>query len=557
VDALHEVVIRFYESLGFRRVPGSVLVVPKIADIEAALDGRTEMSIASFARSLDAARGELLDCLYWDPNLGSQQWRWGNHSPSRRRPLGQSAARHFFRLPAEAGTTSVPVLEEDFMSTFDTDARTDLVESAAPPARRTNVRWKLFGLLLILVTVNYVDRGSISVALPIIQNEFRLSPELTGLLLSAFFWSYALMQVPVGWLIDRWGARKVITTSCVGWGAATAASGLTAGFLSMFVARSAIGVTEAGVMPSGGKLNALWMHAKERGRGATILDSGAPLGAGVGAIAITGLIGLTGSWRASFIIAGITTAILGGIIWWYVRDNPRHHTGVNEAEASYIEASHEAEDRAAGVAPGEGRRALLPYLKYRSFWAMCFGWFGFNGVFYGLLTWGPLYLAQAKGFDLKGIGWSTFVIFGAGFVGELLAGALADHLRSRGLDTNLVMRSLLGFAALAVTAGLIGVTVVPKPITAVILLSVVLFFLRWVGLFWAVPATLGGRTNAGVLGGAMNLGGNIAGFITPIAVGLIVGATGGYTWALLYFVGSAIVMGASVLTLDYSRRLPV
>ena len=110
------------------------------------------------------------------------------------------------------------------MSTFDTDARTDLVESADPPARRTNVRWRLFGLLLILVTVNYVDRGSISVALPIIQKEFRLSPELTGLLLSAFFWSYALMQVPVGWLIDRWGARKVITTSCVGWGAATAAS---------------------------------------------------------------------------------------------------------------------------------------------------------------------------------------------------------------------------------------------------------------------------------------------------------------------------------------------
>jgi ACS family D-galactonate transporter-like MFS transporter len=119
------------------------------------------------------------------------------------------------------------------------------------------------------------------------------------------------------------------------------------------------------------------------------------------------------------------------------------------------------------------------------------------------------------------------------------------------------MRTLLGISSVIVAGGLVGVTVVSDPIAAVVLLSVVLFFLRWVGLFWAVPATLGGRTNAGVLGGAMNLSGNIAGFVTPIAVGFIVGATGGYTWALLYFVGSAIVMGVSVLALDYSKRLPV
>ncbi|MGN8130251.1 MFS transporter [Paenarthrobacter sp. 22069] len=112
--------------------------------------------------------------------------------------------------------------------------------------RRTAVRWKLFLLLLVLVSVNYIDRGSISVALPIIQKEFNLPPELVGLLLSAFFWTYALMQVPVGWLIDKFGPRKVMTASCLGWGAATAASGMAGGFLSMFIARLGIGVTEAG-----------------------------------------------------------------------------------------------------------------------------------------------------------------------------------------------------------------------------------------------------------------------------------------------------------------------
>ena len=87
--------------------------------------------------------------------------------------------------------------------------------------------------------------------------------------------------------------------------------------------------------------------------------------------------------------------------------------------------------------------------------------------------------------------------------------------------------------------------------------DLVLFFLRWVGLFWSIPALLGGRKNAGILGGAMNFSGNISGFVTPIAVGFIVGATGGYTWALLYFVGAAVIMTVSVLSIDYKRRLPV
>ncbi len=423
--------------------------------------------------------------------------------------------------------------------------------------RRTNVRWRLFLLLLVLVAVNYIDRGSISVALPIIQKEFNLAPELVGLLLSAFFWTYALMQIPVGWLIDKFGPRKVVTASCIGWGAATAASGMAGGFLSMFIARLGIGVTEAGVMPAGGKLNALWMHKKERGRGATILDAGAPLGAGLGGIIITGLITTTGSWRMAFIIAGIATVLMGAAVWWYVRDNPRQHPGVNEAEAQYIESSHAEEDALAVQEGAKGKRALLPYLKFRSFWAMCLGWLGFNGVFYGLLTWGPLYLAQDKGFDLKTIGWSTFLIFGAGFVGEILGGMIADKWREAGASANKVMRTLLGFSSIVVIGGLIGVTVVPDPTTAVVLLSLVMFFLRWVGLFWSIPAILGGRTNAGVLGGAMNFSGNISGFVTPIVVGLIVGATGSYTWALLYFVGSAIIMGVSVLALDYNKRLPV
>lgn len=427
---------------------------------------------------------------------------------------------------------------------------------ASTTTRPTRVRWKIFLLLLLLVTINYVDRGSISVALPLIKEEFGLSPEATGILLSAFFWTYALMQIPGGWLIDRIQPRKVVTGSCVGWGLATGLTAGATGFGSLVTLRALLGVAEAPVMPAGGKLNALWMPWRERGRGAVILDAGAPLGAAVGGVSIAWLIAATGGWRPAFVVAGAVTVLIGLLAWWYIRDVPREHPGINDAEVDLIESSHAEEDAIAAAGASSGR--LLDYTKHRSFWAMCLAWMGFNGVFYGLLTWGPIYLAETKGFNLATIGWSTFVIFGAGFVGEITGGFLADHLRSRGLAANRVLRPLLGSAGVLVILALLGVRFIPDPMTAVALLSVVMFFLRWVGLMWSVPSILGGRRNAGVLGGAMNFSGNIAGIVTPMVVGLIVGATGGdYGPALLYFVGAGVLMTASVMTLDYSRRLPV
>ncbi|NDZ92802.1 MFS transporter [Streptomyces sp. SID6673] len=417
----------------------------------------------------------------------------------------------------------------------------------------SNTRWRMFGLLLLLVTVNYVDRGSLSVALPMIKEDFHISAELTGLLLSAFFWAYAVMQIPAGWLIDRFGPRKLIMVACFGWGGATAMSGLAPNIGIMAFARGAIGIAEAPIMPAGGKLNAAFLTEKERGRGATILDAGAPLGSAVGGIAITGLIAFTGSWRWAFLAAGVVTMLLGIWAWRAIRDTPDEHPKVNPAELEYLTRSH-AEESARHRSTGQ-RAGLVHYLKFRSFWAMCLGWLGFNGVFYGLLTWGPLFLSESKGFDLNTIGWSTFVIFGSGFVGEIIGGQLADRLKEKGYNTNLVMRSLLGFAGVCVVLGLVGVVLMPGPVAAIALLSVVLFFLRWVGLFWSVPAILGGREDAGVLGGAMNLAGNVSGFVTPMAVGFIVGATGGYTWALLYFVGAGIIMTVAVLALDYAQRL--
>jgi len=418
----------------------------------------------------------------------------------------------------------------------------------------SRTRWKIFLILLGIVTLNYIDRGSLSVALPLISKEMHISPETTGLILSSFFWTYAIMQIPGGWLADRFKPRWIAGGSCVGWGIAQSLIALASNVPGLVALRLLLGAAEAPVYPAGGKLNAVWLPAGERGRGAVMLDGGAPLGAAIGGVVVSGLILWFDSWRGAFLAVGLLTIAAGLLAVRYIRNTPAEHPGVNAAEREYIERAHRAED--AGV-PTASRSGLLRYFRFRSFWAMCLGWMGFNGVFYGLLTWGPLYLSATKGFAIAAIGWSTFAIFGAGFVGELTGGALADWWRARGGDPNLVRRSLLGVAGVAVVVGLFGVVVVPNAVATVALLAGVLFFLRWAGLYWSVPAILVGRDNAGVAGGAMNLFGNIAGIVTPIVVGFIVGHTGSYTGGLLFFVGSGVLFTVCSVTLNYRQRLAV
>src|SRR5918992_1183570 len=160
-----------------------------------------------------------------------------------------------------------------------------LTRTAVRQERPTNVRWKIFLVLLGIVALNYIDRGSLSVALPLIADELEISKEVTGLILSSFFWTYALMQIPGGWLADRFKPRIVAAGSCVGWGVAQGLTAAATTVPALMAFRLLLGATEGPVYPAGGKLNAVWLPARERGRGAVLLDGGAPLGAAVGGAA--------------------------------------------------------------------------------------------------------------------------------------------------------------------------------------------------------------------------------------------------------------------------------
>ena len=425
---------------------------------------------------------------------------------------------------------------------------------AAVALAPTKVRWRIFCLMLMLIAVNYIDRASISVAMPVISKEFDLDLRTQGFILSSFFLTYALMQIPGGMLADRFKPRIVIAAATLGWGFFQAIAAVSPNAWILVLTRLGLGASEAPIYPAGGKLNAIWMASTERARGATLLDGGAPLGAALGSLIIAGLIGEFGSWRLSFVVAGVGTMVCGLFAWWYIRNDPAEHPSVNRAEADHIAQAHALEDSLTASPSGSSAWA---YFRYRSAWCMCLGWMFFNAVFYGLLTWMPTYLSAVHGLDIKQLGGALFSMFFAGFVGELIGGQIGDAWRARGGSPNTVFRTLFGVAAIIACLSIFGVAYLSDPLTIIILLCSTLFFLRWCGMYWAIPGILASRARSGFLGGCMNLGGNIAGITVPVIVGFIVQATGSYFPALIFFACASAALFVCSMLIDYSGKLAV
>ncbi|MDC7831500.1 MULTISPECIES: MFS transporter [Pseudomonas] len=424
-----------------------------------------------------------------------------------------------------------------------------LDEAAAIPTalQASRVRWRIFAIIFGLTVINLVDRVSLSIAMPTIAREFQLTPAIQGLILSSFFWAYALLQIPGGWLIDRYGPRRVIGWSTGLWGVFQTLAAFATGGLSLIFARVALGAAEAPLFPAGGKLNSLWLASSERGRGAVLMDCGGPLGVALGGLLIAYLIAVFGSWRTAFFIAGIATLAMAWLAWRYLRDDPATHPGVNAAELARINEGRTTSVAQAAKAGARGlgiaRRSLAGILIGRASWAM---------VFFGLLTWGPSYLAQARGFDIKGIGAATFVIFLCGAVGSLVGGFLCDLLVRKGVRRGLAAKGLLSCSGLVALVAFLLLPHLTDPYAAVALLSLTAFFLMWGSLYWSFPALLAAPARVGLIGGVMNLAGSLGGIAVPILVGLLLQHLGGYPAVLGFFAlcSGLFIIGTLLIVLD-------
>ncbi|WP_353181841.1 MFS transporter [Bosea sp. (in: a-proteobacteria)] len=417
---------------------------------------------------------------------------------------------------------------------------TTFTSTASAGAKPSNIRWRVVALMFVLYTINCIDRIALSVGLPVIGKEFELSPAMQGLILSAFFWTYCGFQIPGGWAADRWGGRRVLGWSTALWGSFQCLAAAAVGGISMMLTRIGLGVFEAPYMPTASKLVAAWLPPTERSRGITLIDSGAPLGSAFGGLIISSLIVFFDSWRLAFLSVGILTLLFGAYVIWQLRNRPDEHPEVNPGELAVIAAKSEA------VADDDGKRQM----SGRTFAAMIVGRIGWTMIFFGLVTWGPNYLSSARGFDLKAMGYATFVIFAAGAVGAVFAGTLADWLQKH-LPRDLAFKVLFGLSGLVALGGLLALPYVSDAMTAVALLAVTVLFHFFGSLYWTIPAMLAPRERIGLVGGVMNFAGTSSGIAAPILIGFLVQWTGGFDAVITYFTGCAVVYLIGSLLIDF------
>lgn len=408
--------------------------------------------------------------------------------------------------------------------------------------QRSKVRWAVAGLMWAAIAINYIDRTVLSAAAPHIQKEFHLGAVEMGVVMSAFFWSYALLQLPAGILADRFGQKKVLGFAVLWWSLATAVTGLANGFKSLVMLRVALGVGEAGAYPSNAGITSRWFPKQERATVAAIFDSGSKLGSAIALPLIAWLLVMF-DWKITFAAAG-TLGIVWSVVWWFVfKDSPAEHKGVNAAELAHIER---------GLPPGRDNGSKdepkVPWTKlltHRNIWAMCIGFFMINYNSYFFITWLPTYLVKERGMGLMEMGFmASLPLFVSMFV-EVFAGWASDRVYARGLLSltatrklfliiGLVMASSIGLAAFAQSA-----------VVAVILLCIAKSGTTVAASqVWALPADVAPGNNVSMVAGLQNSVSNMGGVVGPIVTGAIVGATGSFIPALVF---SAALIGLAIL----------
>ncbi|AEF21071.1 MFS transporter [Pseudomonas fulva] len=413
------------------------------------------------------------------------------------------------------------------------------------PSKKSNARWVVAGLMWFAIAINYIDRTVLSVAAPELTEEFNLTPEMMGIVLSAFFWSYALLQIPAGWIADKFGQKMGLGLAVGSWSLATAATGLATGFASLVGLRVALGAGEAGAYPANAGIASKWFPDKERATISGLFDSASKFGGAVAMPLIVTLIMLV-DWRMTFVIVGLAGLVWSVIWWWYFSDTPETHRSANAAEVQYIRGGQAQQHGVGNAIPMK----WYELLKYRNIWAMCLGFFTINYISYFFITWLPTYLVKEQGMGLLKMGIIASLPLIAGLFAEIIAGWLSDRVVHSGRLSLTATRKLFLIVGLGM-ALCIGLA----PLTTSVTMTVVLLCIAKAGTtvaasqVWALPGDVAPKNMTSTVAGLQNMVANFGGVLGPVITGFIVASTGSFKMALVFsaFLGVLGILNYALL----------
>ena len=382
-------------------------------------------------------------------------------------------------------------------------------------AEKTLERTKLPGPLLIVLVllgisifINYIDRGNLSIAAPLLKDELHIDPKQLGILLSAFFWTYAVLQPVYGWVVDRFNVYWVLAAGFLFWSLATAATGLVQTFAALFALRLTVGVGEAVCYPSYSKIISLNYPEEHRGLANSLISAGLCFGPGVGML-LGGTMVARFGWRPFFMALGLVSLLwLPAWIRWMPKKNVVPPSG------------------------SDGAPSLLEFLSLRSAWGTCLGLFCANYVNYFLLTWLPFYLVRAQHFSMPDMAKIGAAGYFTSACSSIVCGWLSDRWIVAGACPTRVRKAFTG-GGIGFSGVLLGLSALGGPKTCIVFLLLGMAgFGASASNLYAITQRLAGPHAAGRWTGFQNGFGNLAGVVVPIVTGYAVTRTGNFTLAL-------------------------
>jgi len=402
--------------------------------------------------------------------------------------------------------------------------------SAAPSPR--GIPKLRYGIALLLgfgVLINYFDRVNLSVAKDALHHDLGIDAVAFGILSSAYSYTYAALQLPVGVILDRYGVVAIGRASALLWSIASFLTAASVSFATFFGARLLLGVGEAPTFPSNAKATGYWFPRNERGLATAIFDSAAKLGTAI-AIPIISIVALHFGWRGAFVFTGILSFVFFAAFYAYYR-NPSADKRLSEPERAYITEGGAQAEGGTTVA----QHAQLGYLlRQRKVWGLTLGFSAYGYSFYLFLTWLPSYLSGSLHLGLIKSGWFAAVPWLIAAISDLVVGGwLVDYLIERGFEPTRVRKTIL-VAGLLLGLAIVGATQTRDPVIATAWISVALAGLAASApIGWSIPALIAPKGTVGSVGGIMNFFNNLMGIAAPTITGFIVGATNSFTNAFL------------------------
>ncbi|MEM1504630.1 MFS transporter [Domibacillus sp. 8LH] len=403
----------------------------------------------------------------------------------------------------------------------------------------TRARFIMLTLLFFGTAINYLDRTNMAVAASAIQDDLGLDAAMLGLILSAFGWTYAFMQIPGGWLIDRFGPRLVYGVSLILFSLFTLFQGFAKNFGTLFGLRLGLGLSESPAFPANSRVVAAWFPQRERALATGVYTAGEYVGLAVATPFLFWLLSSFG-WQSIFLVTGVI-GILFAAVWFAFYREPKDSKYVNEEELAYIRDG-------GGLADQVPERQKITWskarhlFKYRQFWGIYIGQFAVTSTLYFFLTWFPSYLVQEKGITLLKAGFVGSVPYIAAGIGVLVGGYWSDWMVKKGVSVSKARKT-------PVILGLLGAcTIIAANYTTSIglviaVMSFAFFAQGMSAITWTLVSDIAPKELVGLAGGVFNLAGNLSAIVTPIVIGMIVSQTGSFNGAIV-FVGVVALIGA-------------